>query len=175
VGQGRAECEQQWAVVEREESLVLQLFSDVQLRVELIRLADGSWRGGSTVMPPFDARLVPVAAGGSWPHHGAQRIARTAADAVAALLDPSLLGAGYDADTARDLAAALSLLNSVFDDVAEQVAARLAGLALDTRWNDLLAGLAGALAQSRDRRLALSGGRAVHPTGVNPAHYVQAV
>jgi hypothetical protein len=175
VAQGRAECEQHWAVVERDGSLVLQLFSDVQLRVELIRLDDGSWRGRSVLTPPFDARLIAVADGASWPHRGAARISRSGADAVAALLDPSLLGAGYDEDTARELAAALSLLNRVFDDVAEQITGRLAGPALDTKWSELLAGLAGTLAQSRDRRTALSDERAIHPHGVNPALYVRAV
>jgi hypothetical protein len=175
VAQGRGECEQHWAVAEREGNLILQLFSDVQLRVELTRLDDGSWRGGSAVPPPFDARLVSVAAAASWPHHGAKCIVRSAADTVAALLDPSLQGAGYDEDTARELAAALSLLNSLFDDVAEQITGRLAAHALDAKWSEFLAGLARTLAQSRDRRIALSGERAIHPPGIDPALYVRAV
>ncbi|HEY4404667.1 MAG TPA: hypothetical protein VGN55_08425 [Xanthobacteraceae bacterium] len=175
VAQGRGECEQHWAVAERDGNLILQLFSDVQLRVELTRLDDGSWRGGSAVPPPFDARLVSVAAAASWPHHGAKCIVRSAADTVAALLDPSLQGAGYDEDTARELAAALSLLNSLFDDVAEQITGRLAAHALDAKWSEFLAGLARTLAQSRDRRIALSGERAIHPPGIDPALYVRAV
>jgi hypothetical protein len=175
VAQGRAECEQHWAVVERDEGLVLQFFSDVQLRVELTRVDDGSWRGGSVTATHFDARLVAVSAARSWPHQGAERVARTAADPVAALLDPSLFGAGYDEDTARDLAAALSLLDRLFDDVAEQMTGRLAGLPLDPRWSDFLAGVARMLAQSRDRRVALAGERANHPVGINPAHYVRVV
>jgi hypothetical protein len=175
VAQGRAECEQHWAVVERGESLVLQLFSDVQLRVELLRLGDGSWRGGSLVPPHFEARLVAAAIAQSFPHHGAKRIARSAAEQVATLVDPSLLGAGYDEDTARELSAALSLLNRLFDDTPEQIAGRLAGRALDPRWSDLLAGLAAALAQARDHRIALAGERAVHPLAINPAHYVRAI
>jgi len=175
VAQGRAECEQHWAVVERGESLVLQLFSDVQLRVELLRLGDGSWRGGSLVPPHFEARLVAAAIAQGFPHHGAKRIARSAAEQVATLVDPSLLGAGYDEDTARELSAALSLLNRLFDDTPEQIAGRLAGRALDPRWSDLLAGLAAALAQARDHRIALAGERAVHPLAINPAHYVRAI
>jgi hypothetical protein len=175
VAQGRAECEQHWAVVERGESLVLQLFSDVQLRVELARLDDGSWRGGSLAPPHFEARLVAAAIAQSFPHHGAKRIARSAAEQVAALVDPSLLGAGYDTDTARELSAALSLLNRLFDDTPEQIAGRLAGRLLDPRWSDLLEGVAAALAQARDHRIALAGERAVHPLVINPAHYVRAV
>ena len=86
-----------------------------------------------------------------------------------------MLGAGYDEDTARELAAALSLLNGLFDDVAEQITERLTGHALDAQWSDLLAGLARTLAQSRDRRIALSGERAIHSPGIDPALYVRAV
>jgi hypothetical protein len=173
VAQGRAECEQHWAVVERDNALVLQFFSDVQLRVELVRLDDGSWRGGSVVTPHFDARLVSESAARSWPHRGAERVARTAADAVAALLDTSLFAAGYDAGTARDLAAALSLLNGVFDDVPEQATERRAGRALEVDWSDFLDGVIRRLAETRDRRLALVADRAVHPFDIDPARYVR--
>ena len=173
VAQGRAECEQHWAVVERENAVVLQFFSDVQLRVELMRLEDGSWRGGSVVTPHFDARLLSQSAARSWPHHHAERVARTAADAVTALLDPSLFAAGYDEVVVRDLRAALSLLNHFFDDVPEQMRKHMARH--DAERSDFLARVSRELAAIRDRRIALAGDRAVHPLDIDPAHYVRVI
>jgi hypothetical protein len=174
VGEGRAECEQHWAVVERD-TLVLQFFSDVQLNVELIRLDDGSWRGGSVIPPPFDARLVSEAGARSWPHDRAQRVMRSAADGIAALLDPALFAAGYDEGAARDLAAALSLLNGLFDDVPEQLTECLARCALNAEWSAFLDDLSRTLDATRGRRVALASERAVHPAVIDPAHYLRVV
>jgi len=171
VGEGRAEYEQHWAIAEREGKRVLQLYSDVQLHVELAELDDGSWRGGAVVAPHFDARLVAQSAAESWPHRHADRVARGSAEVVAGLLAAAAPPAGFDAARARDLAAALSLVNGAFDDVPEELNERSA--ALDGRWRDLLRGLAGELASARDRRIALAGERAQHPVGINPAHYVR--
>ena len=168
VGEGRAEYEQHWAVVERDGRLVLQFYSDVQLHVELGQLEDGSWRGGTVVAPHFSARLVPQSAAQSFPHRGEKRIARTAADAVAALLAAATTAAGYDEGAARDLAAALALLNGAFDDVPEELTARLPP---DALWREGLGQLAGELAAARERRLALASENARHPAVINPAHY----
>jgi hypothetical protein len=169
VGEGRAECEQHWAVVERDGKLVLQLFSESRLHVELLELDEGSWHGGAVVLPHFGARLAAASAAENWPHRGADRIVRGSADVVAGLLAAAVTGAGYDEALARDLAAALSLVNGAFDDVPEQLNEHSG--ALDPRWRDFVSRLAGELAPARDRRVALTSERARHPVGINPAHY----
>ncbi|MGC8064236.1 hypothetical protein, partial [Salmonella enterica] len=75
VGEGRAEYEQHWAVVEKAQGNVLQFFSATQLTVELFPCADGSWAGASRPSPAFDARLVSRKDALSWPHADQVRVA----------------------------------------------------------------------------------------------------
>ena len=96
IGEGRTEMEQHWAVIARDGTLVLQLYSGSRLAVELFAQPDGSWRGGS-LGDPGEARLIPEKAWRSWP--GADR--RSAAAEIAALLDPSLFASGFDPETVQ--------------------------------------------------------------------------
>jgi hypothetical protein len=173
VGEGRAEYEQHWAVVQREGAIVLQFYSDVQLHVELTQLEDGSWRGATVVQPHFSARLVAESIAQGFPGQGAERIARTSAEVVAGLLAAAAPAAGYDVGVARDLAAALVLVNGAFDDVPEELAAHLARRTFDSRWSDLLGRLARDLSAARDRRVALGRDRAKHPIEINLTHYLR--
>jgi hypothetical protein len=59
IGKGRGDFEQHWAVVEREDRLVLQIYSDIRLAIELTDCGDGTWRGASCGLPGFAARLAP--------------------------------------------------------------------------------------------------------------------
>jgi hypothetical protein len=173
VGEGRAECEQHWAIVERDGELRLQFFSTTRVCVELARRSDGSWHGESSTLPPFAARLILERDRRSWPHADAKRIAHSAETVVASLLQGGVLGAGFDADAARDVITALALLNGVFDDVPEQVTARLAEAQIDARWRGALQDLGPALTAARDSRVALAERRAIPVPPVNPDHYLR--
>jgi hypothetical protein len=151
VGEGRSQFEQHWAVIERDGVLVLQFFSTTTLTVELVRLDDGSWEGRSIVAGAFSVRMIEESLRRSWPYQGSERIARSAADWVVTLLDPAQFAAAFDADNATELRAALSLLNDRFDDVPEQLAARLAKA--PEPWRRTLAELSMILAARRNERI----------------------
>ena len=154
VGEGRDECEQHWAVIDRDGALVLQLFSGARAAIEFAKEADGSWQGGSTFVPKFSARLVEEEARRTWPFAGRERVPRSAEHLVAALADPALFAAGHDSKTEQELRAALSLLNDRFDDVPEQIRKQLSNATIAERWRVVVADLATALAAVRDRRVA---------------------
>src|SRR6202030_813583 len=119
VGEGRSALEQHWAVIERDGVLVLQFFSATRLTVELTASDDGSWHGRSVTPTTFAARLIDERVRRSWPHDGSERVAFSAAEWMTSLLEPSPFAAGFDAGLARELGAALSLINNRFDDVPE--------------------------------------------------------
>jgi hypothetical protein len=172
VGEGRAEFEQHWAVVEDGAGLVLKLYSASCLCVELRPLADGSWHGGSLADPRFGARLVGIAAGKTWPHAGSERLSRSCAAAIEAVLAPDILGSGFEEGVAEQLAAALTLLNRVSDDVPEQLAARVEGAGVpDGSWRDRLARLAAELRRARDERIALATPVKIPVLRIDPHHY----
>lgn len=152
VGEGRSQLEQHWAVIDRDGVLVLQFFSTTTLTVELVRLNDGSWEGRS-IIPGlfFSARMIEESLRRSWPHQGSERVTRSAAEWMLTLLDPAQFAAGFDADNATKLRAALSLLNDRFDDVPEQLAARLAKA--PEPWRRALADLSMIMAARRDERI----------------------
>jgi len=154
VQEGRGPFEQHWAVIERDGELILQFYSTSRLSVELTRSEDGSWQGQSLLANPLAARLIESGQRQSWPHQDADRIVRSAADWVDALLDPTLFGAGFDSEKAAQLRGALSLLNDRFDDVPEQLRARLTKS--PEPWRGALADIVGSLAEQRDKRLLLS-------------------
>jgi hypothetical protein len=170
VGEGRSALEQHWAVIERDGALVLQFFSATRLTVELTASDDGSWQGRSVTPAAFIARLVDERARRSWPHETSERVARSAADWVTALLEPSLFAAGFDAERARELRAALSLINDRFDDVPERLDAQLAKIAVPEPWCRELADLSLALASRRDDRIVCTA-RSVYPQVMNPTWY----
>lgn len=171
VGEGRAEYEQHWAVVETERGIVLQFFSATQLTVELFPCADGSWAGASRSPPAFDAGLVSRADAASWPHADQQRVARSSNVVLAGLLDTSVLRGGADAVVAEQLHAALSFLNRSFDDVPERLAEHLESGAIDANWAALLTSWVDGLSGARDLRLQATRDRAVHSLDINPKNY----
>ena len=59
IGQGRGDFEQHWAVVDGDDRLVLQFYSDIRLTIAFTELGDGTWRGASCGPPGFTARLAP--------------------------------------------------------------------------------------------------------------------
>ena len=173
VGDGRADLEQHWAVIERDGGLVFQFFSGSRLAVELMHQADGSWRGISIGDPGFEAELVPEHTRHAWPHANEKRILRSAEAEITALLDPSLFASGFDGETERELHGALSLLNRLCDDVPEQLAARLATMKLSRGWRGALQAFAPALKQARDARLNRTPQDLVAPVEINPQHYTR--
>jgi hypothetical protein len=171
VGEGRANLEQHWAIIEREGNLVLQFFSGSRLVVELLHQADGSWRGVSLGTPGFDACLVAEQDWQTWPHASGGCVARSAEDEVGTLLDASLFATGFDSKTAQELQAALSLLNRVCDDVPEQLSAKLANIKPSQDWAVVLEALAETLKELRDARLGRTSQDLIAPVMINPQHY----
>jgi hypothetical protein len=167
IGEGRTHLEQHWAVIRRDDTLVLQLYSETRLVVELTAQPDGSWRGGALGDEGFEARLIPKEARGSWPSVND----RSAVAEVATLLEPSLFACGFDPKTSDELEAALSLLNRLFDDVPEQLASRLQTLPLCDTWRMTLEKLTHSLRASRDARLQRTVQDLVAPVVINPRHY----
>ncbi len=156
IGEGRGPCEQHWAVVGDREP-ALQLFSDVRLTVGLRPDPDGTWRGGSVCGDPFDARLVAASAPTTWPP---EPRARSAADHVAPLLDPSLFATGFDPALASEIRGTLTLLNRVFDDVAEAVAGWLQAHPPAEPWRREVEAMLPPLVEARRTRLVRTGGSA---------------
>jgi hypothetical protein len=148
VGAGRAEYEQHWAVVERDGGMVLQLFSATRLAIELHPGRDGSWSGATTATLGFSARLVPEDAAATMPLVNA-----SAAGFVEVLLAAAGIGGGFDAGEARQLEAALGLLNRTHADVPETLRNWLAGNNIAAAWRVALQDCAGRLAAQRDARL----------------------
>lgn len=173
IGEGRADLEQHWCVIERAGGLVLQFFSGSRLVVELSPASDGSWSGASIGHPGFDARLIGEGDWHSWPHANGERACRSAETEVATLLDPSLFATGFDSETEQELRGALSLLNRLFDDVPEQVTAKLASLSLSQEWRFSLKMLAQSLQEARDARLIRVRQDLIAPTDINPWHYTR--
>jgi hypothetical protein len=173
IGEGRSELEQHWAVVERDGQPVLQFFSASRLVVELAWEADGSWRGTSIGERGYDARLVPMDAWRTWPHAEDKRMVRSAGAEIDSLLDPSLFACGFDAEIEVELAAALSLLNRLFDDVSEQLETKLASMPLAPDWRVRLKTLAETLRLGRDTRLDQGLEDFAVPVEINPHHYTR--
>jgi hypothetical protein len=171
VGEGRAEYEQHWAVVESPQGLVLQFFSTTQLTIELRPCADGSWTGASRSSPAFDATLVSHQDHLSWPWADQGRVERSSLLAVKGLFDNSLLRGGFDPDVADQLRSALSYLNRGFDDVPERLVALLEGEAVDQDWSAILTSWVASLSDVRDARLQATRDRAVHPRDIDPKNY----
>jgi hypothetical protein len=167
IGEGRTEMEQHWAVIGRDGTLVLQLYSGSRLAVELLAQPDGSWRGGSLGDSGFEARLSAENGWRSWPD--ADR--RSARAEIAALLDPSLFASGFDPEIGQEVEAALFLLNRLFDDVPEQLLVKLAALPLCQAWHAALDPLARSLKEARDARRRRAPHDLVAPVVINPQHY----
>jgi len=170
VGEGRGVYEQHWAVIERDNVLVLQFYSSTRLGVELTLRADGAWQGGSLTPTAFSVRLTEAPAHATWPHANAQRVTNSGAAWVATLVAPTLIGSGFDADRLTELRSALALINDCFDDVPEQINARCAAISLPQQWQAALTEMATDLAERRDRRIARVT-RTPYPQVIDPSGY----
>jgi Mannosyltransferase putative len=169
LGEGKGVFEQHWAVIESEGELILQFYSPTRLSIELKCCADGSWQGSCILPVGFRVQLTEQTASQTWPFSNG-RVAKSGADWVEALLDTSLFAAGFNAETARQLHAALSLLNERFDDLPEQIRARLANIAVPERWRRVLADACTKLSSSRNARRSLAL-RSEYPHAFDPNHY----
>jgi Mannosyltransferase putative len=171
IGKGAA-LERNWAVTERDGALLLKLYAGHREYATLEKMADGSWQGDNGA-PGSDIRLEEPG-----PHHalsdvGSGRPSRSAEEFVRALVHPSLFAAGYDAERARGLEAALVLLNETYDDVAEQLAQQTVRLRPPANWQALLDDLAVRLARARDgRTTAVASDRMVSPA-LKPEYYAR--
>jgi hypothetical protein len=72
-----------------------------------------------------------------------------------------------------ELAAALSLLNRLFDDVPEQLETKLASMPLASDWRVRLKTLAETLRLGRDTRLDQGLEDFAVPVEINPHHYTR--
>jgi Mannosyltransferase putative len=171
VGEGRADLEQHWAVVDRDSTLVLQFFSETRLSVELLPQADGSWRGQSTGKPAVEAKLIPESGWQTWPYADNQQIPRSAEDQIAVLLDPVLFAGGFDPEVQHELQAALLLLNRLFDDVPELLVSRFASMDLSESWRTSFRGFSQRLAAMRDARLSRTLQGVADPPAFNSDSY----
>lgn len=173
IGEGRTELEQHWAVIERDDTLVLEFYSGSRLVVELFSQPDGSWRGACLGDSGFEARLIQKDTWRSWPHANEDRILRSAETEIEVLLAPSLFASGFDPETEQELRGALSLLNRLCDDVPERLAAKLATMKLSRDWRVALEAFAETLKQARDARMSRTPQDLVAPVGINPQHYTR--
>jgi hypothetical protein len=161
-----------WTVIERAGALVLEFYAEGAAAETFDQLSDGSWRGVSCA-PGFEVRLKERS-GGVAAMTESDRVFRSAEYVVAALSDPSLFAAGYDADRAAGLSSALSLLNEMFDDVPEQVVSHQITRGVSSEWRRFLDQLVSRLTDARDRRIALvHRDKSIGPRAINPAHYAR--
>lgn len=153
VGEGAAEFERHWALIERVDGLRLQLYSATSLSLEMTPMPDGSWSGSAAAVLGFSARLVPQDAAATMPYGGTGVAAPTSACMVHALLGASAIGAGFDDAVLAELNAALSLLNRTYHDVPEILAGWLAAAVLAVAWQAALQASLARLRILRDARL----------------------
>jgi alpha 1,2-mannosyltransferase len=171
IGTGRSGLEQHWAVIERDEAVLIQFYFGWRLVVELTRQADGSWSGASLTSPSFEAQLMAEV---EWKTHSTgKRVYRSAKSEVATLLDPALFAAGFDPKIEQELGSGLSLLNRLFDDVPEQIAENLATTPLPQAWHVALQALSQRLAETRDARARNAHQDLISPVVINPQHYTR--
>jgi hypothetical protein len=136
IGKG-ASLERNWAVIERDGTLLLKLYAGRREYATLEKVADCSWQGESGA-PGSDIRLEE---GGQDNGSSAASFATTGRSAeglVCALLHPSLFAAGFNAEHAAGLKAALALLNDTHDDVPEQLERQTRRLRLSEQWQVLI-------------------------------------
>jgi len=169
IGKGAA-LERNWAVIEQDGGLVLQLFVGHAPRVRLEKSSPGAWRG--TNGAPGSEILLDEPNSTLLPRGEDARLGRSADRLVDDLLDPALFAAGFDPTRASALAAALSLLNEMYDDVPEQVIERIATGRIPVPWRSGLDRLARSLTVGRDRRM-LQSRPAKFARVLNPAHYAR--
>jgi hypothetical protein len=166
---GARMLEQHWAVIDHAGALCLQFYQDQESMATLAQRAGGIWHGLGTE-PGCEIVLKELAgdeARGRGMHDHAPR---SAADLVSALVQPVWFAAGYDTDRAAAIATALSLLNDVFDDVAEKLGKQVADV--PQLWRPWFDQLVSELASRRDRRTAaLPGDHNARPRALDPEHY----
>ena len=172
VGAGR-ELEQHWAVIDRAGALCLQFYRDQEPIAALEQREGGIWQGLGWE-PGCEIVLKELTSDVARGRGMRDRAPRSAADLVAALVQPIWLASGYDAERAAAIATALSLLNDVFDDVPEEVAVQVAGGRVAQSWRVSLDRLVPDLVARRDRRRALlRSDQKGRPRALDPAHYGQ--
>jgi hypothetical protein len=171
IGIGAA-VERNWAVVEQNGRLLLQLYAGHAPFVLLEKSGHGSWLGTNGA-PGSEIVLQEVGACAA-PCPADERSLRPCNNLVEALLAPALFALGYEIERAGALETALSLLNEMYDDVPEQIMNQILQRQVPPSWRGLLDQLASKLATCRDRRVAqLRRGKMERP--VNPTRYVRTV
>jgi hypothetical protein len=172
---GGAALERNWAVIERDGALVLQLYVGKAPYVTLGKSRGGAWRGANGT-PGSDARLQEPFAGAPSLLEDEDRCLRSAEALVDAFIQPALFAVGYEAQSAFALGSALSLLNDVYDDVPEQIVRRRAAVLISSQWRSHLDQLVSKLASARDQRVALvRRDKKIGPRTLNPAHYARPI
>jgi hypothetical protein len=169
---GERDYEQHWAVIDGDGALRLRFYGYDEPLATLEWSGNGTWIGlgrepgneivvaeqGPSAALELDEVPLPT---------------RSASELVAALVQPAWFAAGYDADRAASLAAALSLINDAFDDVPEQVVRRMSPLGA-APWLAFRDQLVSQLAARRDQRLALARRSDKNwPRVLSPNHYVR--
>jgi hypothetical protein len=166
---GERELEQHWAVINHAGALCLRFYRDQEPIATLAQREGGIWHGLGCE-PGREIVLKEAPDGEERGRRMHDPVLRSAAEFVAAFVQPIWFAAGYDADRAAAIATALSLLNDVFDDVPEELGKQVAGVPQPWRrsFDHLLPELVG----RRDRRTAmLPSEQKARPRALDPTHY----
>jgi hypothetical protein len=168
--QARINLGRNWAVVDRDDTQVLQFYGSTGATETFDRFVHGSWSGTSCERG-FEIRLTENPSSIAMTSDAA-RPCRSAEHPIAALAQPALFAAGYDEERASALSATLSLLNDIFDDVPEQIGKHLIKHATSLHWQSFINELASNLTFARDDRVALlRPDKKIGPRSISSIHY----
>ncbi|MDR3469698.1 MAG: hypothetical protein P4M07_27525 [Xanthobacteraceae bacterium] len=171
VGAGR-EYEQHWAVIDGDGAPRLRFYGYDESLATLDKTSDGAWVGLGRA-PGNDIVVAEPGTRAASKLDDVPLPTRSSADLVAALAQPAWFAAGYDADRAASLAAALSLVNDAFDDVPEQVLRQMSPLDA-AAWRGFRDQLVSQLAARRDQRVELVRRSEKNwPRVLSPNHYAR--
>jgi hypothetical protein len=171
---GVVDLNRHWAVIDHGGGLRLQFFAAGEPIETFEKLNDGTWRGFSCA-PGFELRLTPILAREktSTRINGSQRSGEYV---LSALAETTLFTFEYDENRGSQLAAALSLLNEVFDDIQELLAKYKLKPLTSSGWQSFLDQLEIRLSEARNQRIALmQPNKTIGPRALNPLHYARPV
>jgi hypothetical protein len=153
VGAGR-EFAQHWAVVDADAAWQLRFYRDHEVVAALDPRDRGGWQGLGRE-PGQHIALSPLGGDAAIDIPQDPRVTRSAAEPLAALLQPEWFATGHDRHLAGTIDGTLGLLNDAFDDVPEQITQLIEKSPPPAAWRQHLVALIEELAKRRDARLAL--------------------
>ncbi len=100
--------EKHWAVVDSGNARAIEIYSDAKALARLHPCEDGVWRGQTLATAPLDVALAVDGEAPLWVSDPEPAAVQKAAELVDQILDPSLIGAGFEPAVADQLGAALA-------------------------------------------------------------------